>query len=75
MVNYNWFNFSENNSIIKIKKRTQPYYLKGKQIIARKQIYRLGVPKNNLKQWSELIGLHLKHSKKTAVVCKIKEMI
>lgn len=59
------------NSIIKVKKRTQPYYLNGRQIIARKQIYRLGVPKSSLKKWRELIGLHLKHSKKTAVVCEI----
>ncbi len=60
------------NSMIKVKKRTQPYYINGRQVIARKQIYRLGVPKSHLKQWRELIGVHLKHSKKSAVVFKIK---
>lgn len=60
------------NSIIKVKKREQPYYLRGRPVIARKQIYRLGVPKSHLVKWRGLIGLHLKHSKKSVVVCEIK---
>lgn len=60
------------NSMIEVKRRTHAYYLNGRQIISRKKIYRLGVPKSDLKQWRELIGLYLKHSKKIAVVCEIK---
>ncbi|HLC92825.1 MAG TPA: LAGLIDADG family homing endonuclease [archaeon] len=65
------------NSIIEIKKRVEPYCLGGRPVIARKQIYRLGVPKSHIGKWAELIGLHLKHSKKSTVVLEIekKEMV
>ena len=59
------------NSIIKVKMRAKTYYYNGRPIVAKKQIYRLGVPKSHIKNWKELIGLHLKHSKKSAVVLEI----
>lgn len=59
------------NSIIVIKQRVEPYYYKGHPIISKKQMHRIGIPKSHLKQWKELIGLHLKHSKKSAVVLEI----
>ncbi len=59
------------NSTINVKQRTEPYNYKGRLIISRKPVYRLGVPKSYVKKWAELIGLNLKHSKKSAVVYDI----
>lgn len=62
-----------NNSVLEMKKRENKYFLKGRPVIAKKTIWRLGVKKNGLKIWVELIGLHLKHSKKSVVVKQIAE--
>ncbi|MDO8647450.1 MAG: LAGLIDADG family homing endonuclease [Candidatus Diapherotrites archaeon] len=59
------------NSIIPMKKRNKEYNLNGRIIVPRKTVYRLGIPKKHFKQWGELIGLHLKHSKKAIMVKEI----
>lgn len=55
-------------TIIPMKKRENEYYLQGRKVVAKKTVYRLGIPKKHFKQWAEMIGLHLKHSRKSAVV-------
>ncbi|VVC00534.1 LAGLIDADG-like domain protein [uncultured archaeon] len=55
-------------SILKMPKRNKPYEYNGRFIVAIKTIYRIGIPKRHFKQWAENIGIHLKHSKKCAMV-------
>jgi len=56
-----------------IKERT--YYYKGKPIISKKDIFRIGIPKSDVTKWANEIGLHLKHSKKKEMVKKMLENV
>ena len=53
--------------------RKRKYFYKSKPIIARKIMYRLGVPKKSLSKWVDCIGIHLSHSKKVKMVKNIQK--
>ncbi len=46
-------------------------FYKGRQIHTRKRIYRIALPKSSMLTWVNMIGIHMKHSKKSALVSEI----
>jgi len=63
---------SIDSTIITIDGRGREYSYNSRPVIARKLIYRLGIPKTSLNKWVALIGVHLKHSKKGEMVSIIQ---
>lgn len=60
-------------TIIEIKARERTYFLKGREVVAKKKLYRLNVLKKSFILWANEIGLHLLHSKKSKMVNEILE--
>jgi hypothetical protein len=58
-------------SILKLKERRKEYFIRGRLVKSKKQMYRLGIPKSHVKQWANEIGLYLLHSKKKIIVSEI----
>lgn len=59
-------------SIINIKRYPdRNYSLKGRPIVSRKQLFRLGIPKKSYFKWAHEIGMYLLHSKKSKMVKEI----
>ncbi|HLC56254.1 MAG TPA: hypothetical protein VJJ23_03400 [Candidatus Nanoarchaeia archaeon] len=61
-------------SILNLKSRSTDYYLQGRKINPKKKIQRINVHMSSLMDWVNLIGIHLKHSKKQETVNKILDL-
>ena len=61
-IKFTWHSRFDNNRI---------YFYKGRQIISRKPMHRMCVPKPSMLTWVNEIGVHMKHSKKSVVVNEI----
>lgn len=58
-------------SLLNMKLRSNAYFLKGRPIIAKKIIQRIGIPKSSCLNWVKEIGIYLNHSKKREIVNEI----